>query len=83
MGFGSVEQRPSQFHRDLEPSRNGFFFCGYTALGNESNSDASGKRDWWHRSGIAHKWASKLAPMTERLTGIVAPRGITIEGVPG
>ena len=56
-----------------ETHAKGFFLLDYTALGNESNSDASGKRYWWLRSETAHRWTAKLASMTERLTNVAAP----------
>ena len=46
----------------------------YTMLGNESNSGMSGKRNWWLRSEIAQIRAAKLAPLTERLTRVAAPK---------
>ena len=52
----------------------GVFLLDYTMLGNESNSGMSGKRNWWLRSEIAQIRAAKLAPLTERLTRVAAPK---------
>jgi hypothetical protein len=46
-------------------------------LGNESNSDMNGKCYWWLWSETAQIEVAKLVPLTERLTGVVAPEGMT------
>ncbi|CAB4150694.1 hypothetical protein UFOVP577_23 [uncultured Caudovirales phage] len=67
----------AHFRRGLKPSRRWVFLLGYTASGNESNSDASGECYWWLWSETAQKRVAKLVPLTERLTGVVAPEGMT------
>jgi hypothetical protein len=64
----------AHFRRGLKPSRRWVFFLGYTALGNESNSDASEERYWWLRFETAHKEVAKIVPLTERLSRVAAPK---------
>jgi len=46
---------------------------GYTIIGKEGNRMMSGECYWWLRSEKAHIRMAKLASLTERLAGIVAP----------
>jgi len=74
MGFGCRDFRVFVlFHRSSKPSRRWVFLLGYTMLGNESNSDMSGKCYWWQRSATARREVAKLVPLTERLTNVQAP----------
>jgi len=43
-------------------------------LGNESNSDMSGKCYWWLRSATARREVAKIVPLTERLSRVAAPK---------
>ena len=79
----AVESKAPQsahFRRGLKPSRRWVFLLGYTALGNESNSDASGKCYWWLRSATARREVAKIVPLTERLSRVAAP-GSRLKGV--
>jgi hypothetical protein len=64
----------AHFRRGLKPSRRWVFLFGYTALGNESNSDASGKCYWWLWSATARREVAKIVPLTERLSRVAAPK---------
>lgn len=72
----SVVFRVSLAHPPPRPEAQirGFFLLGYTALGNESNSDASGKCYWWLWSATARREVAKIVPLTERLSNVQAPK---------
>ena len=69
-------------HRSRKPLLEGFCFWTTPHWVMKATAMRVKQCYWWLWSETAHKGVAKLVPLTERLAGVVAPKGMT-EGALG